>query len=187
MNRFQPTIAPVLPNDGRAELRPPAYEPEPPRNFEELKVSHSLLWDLMLRHLRMQGSSSFRSLSGTMKVSTQIVQLLFEEMRQPKLLHIKGTEGFDYSFELTDSGRRLAAERSERSRYTGPVPVSLDEYSHAVRLQIPNVRVNRAALKSALSDLVVPDSLLDQLGPAVVSQRSLFLYVPTGNGKTSYS
>jgi SpoVK/Ycf46/Vps4 family AAA+-type ATPase len=29
--------------------------------------------------------------------------------------------------------------------------------------------------------------LLDQLGPALVSQRSLFLYGPTGNGKTSYS
>jgi len=32
---------------------------------------------------------------------------------------------------------------------------------------------------------VLSDHMLDQLGPAVVAQRSLFLYGPSGNGKTS--
>ena len=30
----------------------------------------------------------------------------------------------------------------------------------------------------------MPDRLLDQLGPALISQNSIFLYGPTGNGKT---
>jgi predicted ATPase with chaperone activity len=32
---------------------------------------------------------------------------------------------------------------------------------------------------------VVSDRLLDQLGPALISQNSIFVYGPTGNGKTS--
>jgi predicted ATPase with chaperone activity len=33
--------------------------------------------------------------------------------------------------------------------------------------------------------MVLPDRLLDQLGPAIISQTSIFLYGPTGSGKTS--
>jgi replication-associated recombination protein RarA len=32
---------------------------------------------------------------------------------------------------------------------------------------------------------VLPDGLLDQLGPSVIGHQSLFLYGSTGNGKTS--
>jgi predicted ATPase with chaperone activity len=47
------------------------------------------------------------------------------------------------------------------------------------------VGVNRSNLKELFSDLVLTDRLLDQLGPALNSQNSIFLYGPTGNGKTS--
>jgi predicted ATPase with chaperone activity len=47
------------------------------------------------------------------------------------------------------------------------------------------LRVNREKLRHALSDLVVTDTLLDQLGPALISQAALFLYGSTGNGKSS--
>ena len=40
-------------------------------------------------------------------------------------------------------------------------------------------------LIDSFSDLVLTDGFLDQLGPALVSQNSIFLYGPTGNGKTS--
>ena len=40
-------------------------------------------------------------------------------------------------------------------------------------------------MRHAISDLVVTDALLDQLGPALISQAALFLYGSTGNGKTS--
>ena len=47
------------------------------------------------------------------------------------------------------------------------------------------MRIDRKILRSAFSDLVVNDQLLDQLGPALISQNSIFVYGPTGNGKTS--
>jgi predicted ATPase with chaperone activity len=187
MNRFQTSFVPSSGESAEFELQHPSYWPSAPRDWEDLKISHSLLRDLMLRHLRTHGVSSFRSLSGTMKISPSIVQFLFEEMRTQQVIEVKGRTGLDYSFELTQAGRDFATERSETSRYAGPAPVSLDEYFHAVRVQAAKVRVSRTQLRTALADLVISDFLLDQLGPALISQRSLFLYGPTGNGKTSYS
>jgi predicted ATPase with chaperone activity len=63
--------------------------------------------------------------------------------------------------------------------------VSLNEYTAAVKTQSAEVDVSRKSLRNALSDLVVTDQILDKLGPAVISQTSIFLYGPTGNGKTS--
>jgi hypothetical protein len=143
--------------------------------------------DLMLRHLRTHGVSSFNSLNTYMKISPSIIHTLFEQMRKQQLVEVKGLEGQNYSFDLTTAGRNLAAERSQMCNYAGPAPVSLDEYSCAVKAQTAQLKVNRSGLRRAFADLVVADSLLDQLGPALVSQQSLFLYGPTGNGKTSYS
>lgn len=185
MNRFEASLSSSSRDTG--ELDYPAYYPSAPRDIDELTIPRSLVTDLMLRHLRMQGVSSLRSLSALMKLSSPVLHSLFDQLRTQQLIEVKGSTGLDYSFSLTEAGRNLAAERSEMSRYTGAAPVSLAEYTYAVRAQVPEVKVNRSGLRSALSDLVVPDSLLDQLGPALVSQRSLFLYGPTGNGKTSYS
>jgi predicted ATPase with chaperone activity len=62
---------------------------------------------------------------------------------------------------------------------------SVKAYSEAVRLQATTVEITREALRAAFSDMVVPDSLLDQLGPALIEQSSIFLYGPAGNGKSS--
>jgi len=187
MNRLRGSLIASTLGSADSELQHPSYCPSVPRDYDELKIPHSLLWGLMLRHLRMHGTSSFSSLSGKMKVSPAIVQLLFEEMREQHLVQVKGMTGLDYSFDLTEAGRRLAAERTEISKYAGATPVSLDEYFSAVRAQAAKLRVSRSELRAAFADLVVPDSLLDQFGPALISQQSLFLYGPTGNGKTSYS
>jgi predicted ATPase with chaperone activity len=61
----------------------------------------------------------------------------------------------------------------------------LKDYSAATKAQAAEVRIDRKALRSAFSDLVISDQLLDQLGPALISQNSIFIYGPTGNGKTS--
>jgi predicted ATPase with chaperone activity len=47
------------------------------------------------------------------------------------------------------------------------------------------VEISRNSLRAAFSDMVIPDTLLDQLGPALIEQSSIFLYGPPGNGKSS--
>jgi len=61
----------------------------------------------------------------------------------------------------------------------------LKDYQAAVKMQAAKVNVDRQALRDAFSDLIVTDRMLDALGPAIISQSSIFVYGPTGNGKTS--
>lgn len=50
---------------------------------------------------------------------------------------------------------------------------------------VKSVIVNERAIKKAFSHLVISGTLIDQLGPAVNSGKSIFLYGPPGNGKTA--
>jgi predicted ATPase with chaperone activity len=114
-----------------------------------------------------------------------VLEPTFRHLRQQQCLDVKGIRDDDYAFCLTATGKALAAERASFSSYAGAAPVSFEEYDRAVRSQVAHVQVHREALRKALGDLVVTDGLLDQLGPALISQRAMFLYGPTGNGKTS--
>src|SRR6202522_3653712 len=161
------------------------FSPPIPQTFEDLGISQSLVLDLVLRRLLLEGYSNLQSLSNTLKLSVAILNIIFTHMRQQQLVEIKGMLGNDYNFTLSQAGKMLAGERFQISQYAGAAPVSLKDYHNATKAQAAQVRIDRKILRSAFSDLVVNDQLLDQLGPALISQNSIFVYGPTGNGKTS--
>jgi hypothetical protein len=156
-----------------------------PNRLADLRIPKSVVVDLILRHLHLDGMTSLEVTSKTIRVSIPILDLLFRELRQQHLVEVKGAVGEDYAFILTNAGRDLATERFRVCRYVGPAPVSIRDYHLATKAQAASVDIDRNILRDALSDLVLSDHMLDQLGPAVVAQRSLFLYGPSGNGKTS--
>ena len=156
-----------------------------PNRLADLRIPKSVIVDLILRHLHLDGMTSLEVTSRTIRVSIPILDLLFRELRQQHLVEVKGAVGEDYAFILTNAGRDLATERFRVCRYVGPAPVSIRDYHLATKAQAASVDIDRNILRDALSDLVLSDHMLDQLGPAVVAQRSLFLYGPSGNGKTS--
>ncbi|MBI1790484.1 MAG: AAA family ATPase [Acidobacteria bacterium] len=166
------------------EVRP-AFCPAPPQKLEDLGVSQTLLTDLMLRRLSIEGTSNLSGLSGALKISLPVVDTLFRATRNQQLVEVKGMLGNDYWITLSGAGRQLATERFHLCHYAGAAPVSLKEYHAATKAQAAEVDINRRVLRNALSDLVVTDDILDKLGPAIISQTSVFLYGPTGNGKTS--
>ena len=161
------------------------FWPATPDRMEGLDLPKALVFELALRHIRLQGSSGLQALSRSLKASIPVVESVFHHLRQHQLLDVEGMAGEDYNFRLTQKGRDLASERSELGSYAGPLPVSVDEYERATRAQAAHPKLTRAKLRQIFSDMVVPDTLLDQLGPALISHRSIFLYGPTGNGKTS--
>jgi hypothetical protein len=163
----------------------PMFWPEIPYKVEDLGIPRSSVVDLILRRLYAVGTGTLESLSSTLKLSWQVVETVFHQLRQQQLLDVKGMIGSDYTFTLTNSGRAMASERVAISSYAGPAPVSIQDYHRSTRAQSARVSVNRATLRRAFVDLVVTDEMLDQLGPVLISQKSLFLYGPTGNGKTS--
>ena len=167
-----------------ASIRTP-FAPGIPQTFEDLGIPQSLVLDLVLRRMLLEGFSNLQSLSERLKLSLPILTIVFNHMRQQQLVEVKGMIGNDYHFTLSQSGKSLASERFQITQYAGAAPVSLKDYHAATKAQAAEVRIDRKTLRSALSDLVVTDQLLDQLGPALISQNSVFIYGPTGNGKTS--
>jgi predicted ATPase with chaperone activity len=74
----------------------------------------------------------------------------------------------------------------ERNRYVGPCPVTLEHYVSVVERQARNHwRVREIDVKRALKGMVFPQEIVDRIGPAVISRKSIFLSGPSGNGKTS--
>jgi SpoVK/Ycf46/Vps4 family AAA+-type ATPase len=64
--------------------------------------------------------------------------------------------------------------------------VPLDEYAAVVKGQtVARISVDPPRLREALQNLVIDPRVLNRLGPAVNSGRSIFLYGPSGNGKTT--
>jgi hypothetical protein len=161
------------------------FTPSIPQTFEDLGISQSLVLDLLLRRLLLEGFSTLQQLGERLKVAMPILNIVFQHMRAQQLVEVKGMVGNDYHFTLSQAGKALAAERFQITQYAGAAPVSLKDYHNATKAQAAQVKIDRKALRSAFSDLVVTDELLDQLGPALISQNSIFIYGPTGNGKTS--
>lgn len=161
------------------------FAPPVPETFEDLGLAQSFVTDLVLRRLLLEGFSSLTALSQALKLSIPIIDQVFKHLRSLQLVEVKGMIGNDYSFVLSAAGRQLASDRFAMVQYASAAPVSLKDYVAATKLQAAKVFVDRRTLRMAFSDLVVPDRLLDQLGPALISQNSIFLYGPSGNGKTS--
>jgi predicted ATPase with chaperone activity len=91
-----------------------------------------------------------------------------------------------YQYTITDDGSKRARELLERNRYIGPCPVTLEHYINVVKLQAQNrPKVKEAEVQQALKPLVLSQDIVDRVGPAVNSFKSMFLYGPPGNGKTS--
>lgn len=162
-----------------------AFSPKAPLTLQELDIPESMAVDLMVRRLYMEGKSDIDSLSRSLRLSFPVVHAIFQRLRQQHIFEVTGMSGNNYNFCLTSVGRELAERRLKVSQYCGPAPVSLQSYTTAVMAQVPKITLTHDLLKKALCDLVVTEDFLDQLGPAIYSQSSLFLYGPTGNGKTS--
>src|SRR5215469_17410833 len=164
----------------RMDVRPPL-----PDRLDDLGLPRAMVGDLILRYLWLHGTGTLVALHESLKLSFPILETLFHQFRAQQLLDVKGMVGNDYSFSLTSGGRALATARNEVCQYVGPAPVSIQQYHQVVKAQVAHVKLTRDSLRRAFSDLVLPDNLLDSLGPSLIGHQSLFLYGGTGNGKTS--
>lgn len=163
----------------------PTFLPAAPLELQNLDIPDSIAADIMLRRVYLRGEGDLESLSESLKLALPLTNTLFQRLRQQHLFEVTRMVGKNYFFTMTAAGRDFVEKRFNLSHYVGPAPVSLDNYTTAVKSQSPVVRVTRRLLRRALLDLVLPERFLDHLGPAVMSHTSLFLYGPTGSGKTS--
>jgi predicted ATPase with chaperone activity len=157
-----------------------------PETIEDLGIRRSLLENLALKTLYLHGEMSLLDLADGMHLSFAIVEELFRRLRKEQLCEVKGLTDYVYHIAITSRGRDQALELLSINHYVGPTPVSLTDYVTRVRDQsVREVEVRPEDVERALRHLVLTKETLTQLGTAVTSGMTLFLYGPTGAGKSS--
>lgn len=187
-------IALGLMDPGAVSVVMPSYPPAP-QTFEEMGLPEYFLAQLFLKHAFFRYAFATREMSEALKIPEHLIELLIEYLRQQKYLDISprdilhplpGHMATEIRYTLSSAGKENAAQLLEFSSYVGPVPVSLEDYWDWVEAQtIQRVEVNEARLREAFKDYVVPEVLINELRPAVASGRAIFLFGPSGNGKTA--
>ena len=161
-----------------------------PRTIEATGIPQAFLNSLALKTLYFSGPQKGWQIAQSMRLNFGgVVEPVLQTLRNHQLIQVTGGSNSNrasYQYVITDRGSRRAREVLERNRYVGPCPVTLEHYVKVVKLQTRiHWRVREIDVKRALKGMVFPQNIIDRLGPAVISRKSIFLFGPSGNGKTS--
>ncbi|HEX7360311.1 MAG TPA: AAA family ATPase [Bryobacteraceae bacterium] len=164
----------------------PAEVLRAPRSVAETGVRRSFLEELLLKILYLSGPFTLREWGQLARLRLSVVEELFERLRAEQLCAVTGMTGHIHQAAITSQGRTRALELLSLNQYAGPAPVTLESYVQQVRLQgVRNAEVHPPQMQSAFAHLVLEGQTLKQLGTALNSGSSIFLYGPTGSGKTT--
>jgi predicted ATPase with chaperone activity len=175
------------------EMTPPSRAeqsaPLAPATLEETGLTPALIAELALKLIYQQGPMSATDLSQALCLPLgRILQPVLDFLKTEHQLEVKGGTGItsaSFSYSLATKGVDRAREALARNGYIGPAPVPLASYTNRVRAQSIDVHISFDDLRKALSGLVLPERTLRQLGPAINSGRSIFLFGPPGTGKST--
>ncbi|MGZ2258610.1 ATPase [Roseobacter sp. A03A-229] len=166
--------------------------PPQPNTLDDMQLSPVMMRDIVLKTMFRKNVDMVSDLSKAICLPIRVTQELVDMAREQRLLEATGTlnanNGNEMGYQLTEQGKSRALDALAQSEYFGAMPVPLDVYREQVKRQsVRNMQVTRNQLTGAMGHLVLPDMLLDQLGPAVSAGRSILMYGPPGNGKSSIS
>ena len=169
------------------------FSPVAPRSVAETGLNMGLLSDLALKVMYFESYLAGRDLADKMGLPfAGVVAGILEFLKREQLCEVRSASGRGglseamYEYVLTARGRENARDALERSQYAGLAPVPLTDYIQSIRVQgLKDVVVHKPHLQKALSHLIFSPKTFEQIGPAVNSGRSIFLFGSPGNGKTS--
>ncbi len=170
----------------------PVLDPPAPRSLTDTGLPMVVMRDIVLKTMFRRNLEQVTEMSKVMALPVPVMQELVDLCRTQKLVEATGTlhanSGGEMGYQLSDAGKARALDALSQSEYYGAMPVPLEVYQEQVKRQsIRNIQITRDQLTSAMGHLVLPSSLLGNLGPAVSSGRSILMYGPPGNGKSSIS
>jgi hypothetical protein len=166
--------------------------PPQPRSLAETGLSLVMLRDILLKTMFRMNLDLVSELSKVICLPVPLTQELIDMARGQKLLEATGTlhatSGNEMGYQLTDAGKSRALDALSQSEYYGAMPVPLADYALQMRRQsVRDIKLTRPDLLKGMGHLILPEDLIDNLGPAVSSGRSILMYGPPGNGKSSIS
>lgn len=171
----------------KASVEERGFIPRRPASLAEAKITDNKLEELILKFLLARGDSSGRQIAEQVKLPYIMVDKVLARLKTEQLIAFVGQSAMnDYLCRLSDSGCNRARMYSSVCTYYGSAPVALSDYIHSVKAQtIEGQYPTRSKLMEAFGDLLIDESILSKLGPAISSGRGMFLYGFPGNGKTS--
>ncbi len=180
-----PTNDPAPPGEHVAQFPPEAT------SIEATGLTMGFISDLVLKVIYFNGAISAQRISEqTCLPYLHVIDNVLQFLKMGEYVDIIGSEGGfgerSYQYSITAQGSRKVNEVLDRSQYAGPAPVPLQSYIDMVYVQsVGSMTIDQQRIRQAFTNLVISDHMLDRVGPAANSARSLFLYGPPGNGKTT--
>lgn len=165
-----------------------APPPSSPRTLRESGLSVNQVCDLILKQLYLQGTLLGVELARNARLPFNVIDECLQFLKDDRCIEVTSGDVIgrvSYRFALTETGRTRAKEAFEYCRYVGPAPVPLEKYVEQCRRQaVSGINCTSEPLLEAFESLIIQPHLLAELGPAVCSGKSIFLYGPPGNGKS---
>lgn len=169
------------------EIHLSSLPPVAPGTVEKTGLRTYFLVELACKVLYSGGTMPLASLSDRLALPVSVTGDIAEILKKDRLAEVKqgGDIRATYVYALTDLGRERVREYLKVSEYAGAAPVTLSQYAEVTWKQsVQKIPVTAARMAQAFEGVVLPAGFLDRLGPAVNSGRSIFLYGPSGTGKT---
>lgn len=171
------------------ETNPAPEAPVSPESLKESGLSLGFVCDMILRTVYTRGAMIGRDLSQFLCLPFKVIREPLKFLKDEKLLQVDGGDlvgEVSYRFSLTDLGRERAKAAMEQCAYVGPAPVPLEDYvEQCYRQTVTGLVCYPEVLKAPFSHLVLKEEMFNNLGPAIISGKSVFIYGPPGNGKTA--
>lgn len=170
-----------------AVMAPPA-----PKSLEGMQLPIVMMRDIMIKSMFRTNMTIVSDIARVICLPIPVTQELIEIARSQRLIETIGmlnpNSAGELSYQLTDAGKARASEALTQSEYYGAMPVPMAVYAEQVKRQsIRNLQMTRDRLTSAMGHLILPSKLIGELGPAISAGRSILMYGPPGNGKSSIS
>src|SRR5271166_3952131 len=163
--------------------------PGAPESLKESGLALGFLNDLLLRTLYTRGGMLGLDMARILCLPFKVIEESLKFLKDEKCLEVAGGDligRVSYRFNLTELGRRRAQDALKMCAYVGPAPVPIEDYiEQTYRQAVTGISCSPEPFRSVFAHLVIPDALFNALGPAIVSGKSVFIYGPPGNGKTS--
>jgi predicted ATPase with chaperone activity len=166
------------------------WEPPTIKSIEDTGLNHGFLEDLALKLMYFRGQLTGHEIADLMHLPfATVVSPLMDYLKREQMCEVKGSGGLGaatYMYTITNKGAGRAREQLERTTYVGAAPVPWDNYIAAIKAQSGNkLKVNPKMMTKSLAHLTLEEDVFQKIGPAANSGKSIFLYGPPGNGKTT--
>lgn len=160
--------------------------PAAPARLDKIDVGVDTVRDLAVKLASTTPQLTTEWAADQLCLPIHVVEDLFWRLKKDQLIEVLGQVGpFNYRYASSQRGRDHAARLIEISGYIGPTPVSLAAYTAMLQWQqARRPEVSLDTVRRALAPLVLSDGSVTVAALAAASGRSLFLFGPSGNGKT---